>query len=104
MLVLYFAIGWQSMKQHATAISEPLQNHDLDGARQNLSMIVSHETSDMSESKIVGSTIESILESGHDCVSASLFCFLLLGPAGALLHRLANTLDAMWGYRNERYN
>ena len=103
LLVLYFCIGWQSMKQHASAISEPLQNHDLERARQHLAMIVSRETCNMSECEIAGSTIESILENGHDCLFASLFWFLLLGPAGALLHRLANTLDAMWGYKNQRY-
>lgn len=102
-IILYFAIGWQSMKLHALAISEPLLSHDLPDARKNLAMIVSRDTSDMSEPEIVGSTVESILENGHDCVFASLFWFLLLGPAGALLHRLANTLDAMWGYKNERY-
>lgn len=101
---LYFVIGWQSMKQHAVAISIPLLHNDLDSARFHLSMIVSRDTSEMSEPQIVGSTIESILENGHDCVFASLFWFLVLGPAGALLHRLANTLDAMWGYKNERYH
>ena len=102
-VVLYFVIGWQSMKQHALAISDPLLSNDLDSARYHLSMIVSRETSQMNEPQIVGSTIESILENGHDCVFASLFWFLLLGPAGTLLHRLMNTLDAMWGYKNERY-
>jgi adenosylcobinamide-phosphate synthase len=102
--LLYFVIGWQSMKQHALAISNPLLNNDLDNARFHLSMIVSRDTSHMSKSQIVGSTIESILENGHDCVFASLFWFLVLGPAGALLHRLTNTLDAMWGYKNERYH
>lgn len=101
--VLYFAIGWQSMKRHVLAISEPLLKGDLPSARTNLSMIVSRETANMNESEVVNATVESILENGHDCVFASLFWFLLLGPAGVLLHRLANTLDAMWGYKNERY-
>lgn len=101
--ILYFAIGWQSMKLHALAISNPLIGDDIESARFNLSMIVSRDTSQMSQPQIVGSTIESILENGHDCVFASLFWFLVLGPAGVLLHRLANTLDAMWGYKNKRY-
>jgi adenosylcobinamide-phosphate synthase len=103
LLILTFVIGWQSMKEHAEAVAKPLLAGDLSEARRQLAMIVSRNTEDMDEELIVGSTIESVLENGHDCVFASIFWFALLGPAGALMHRLANTLDAMWGYKNERY-
>ena len=102
-LILYFVIGWQSMKQHSMRIYQPLRVGDINLARINLAMIVSRQTEDMNEAQIVGSTIESVLENGHDCVFASLFWYLLLGPGGAIMHRLANTLDAMWGYKNERF-
>ncbi|WP_423909638.1 adenosylcobinamide-phosphate synthase CbiB [Candidatus Spongiihabitans sp.] len=102
-VILTFVIGWQSMKEHAMAVAVPLLAGDLENARNNLSMIVSRQTDGMNETEVAGSTIESVLENGHDCVFASLFWYALLGPAGALLHRLVNTLDAMWGYKNERY-
>jgi adenosylcobinamide-phosphate synthase len=51
----------------------------------------------------VPATVESVLENGNDGVFGALFWFFLLGGAGALLFRLANTLDAMWGYRNQRF-
>ena len=57
----------------------------------------------MDAREITGSTLESLLENGNDCLFASLFWFALLGPAGVVLHRLSNTLDAMWGYRSERF-
>ncbi|MCY3769990.1 MAG: adenosylcobinamide-phosphate synthase CbiB [Gammaproteobacteria bacterium] len=101
--ILVLVIGWQSMKEHAIRVVEPLIRRDLDGARQSLSMIVSRETGNMNPQQVVGSTMESVLENGHDCVVASLFWYALLGPAGAVLHRLVNTLDAMWGYRNARF-
>ena len=36
-------------------------------------------------------------------MSMDIFWFVLGGGAGALLFRLANTLDAMWGYRTPRH-
>ncbi len=102
-LVLWFVIGWQSLQQHARAISTPLVKGNLDAARAQLAKIVSRDTKNLSDKQVAASTVESVLENGHDSLFASLFWYALLGPAGALLHRLINTLDAMWGYRTERY-
>ena len=44
------------------------------------------------------------MENGNGAVFGALFWFILFGGAGAVLFRLANTLDAMWGYRNARFN
>jgi adenosylcobinamide-phosphate synthase len=103
LLVMYIVIGWQSMKEHALAVMKPLVENKIETAREKLGVIVSRETKNMDEELIVGSTIESVLENGHDCVFASLFWYALLGPAGAVCHRLVNTLDAMWGYKNDRF-
>ena len=76
---------------------------DIEAARLAVGEIVSRDCEQMTEPEIIAATVESILENTNDAVIASLFWFLVLGPVGSLLHRLANTLDAMWGYRNPRY-
>jgi adenosylcobinamide-phosphate synthase len=47
--------------------------------------------------------VESTLENGNDAVFGVLFWFALFGGAGAVLFRLSNTLDAMWGYKTGRF-
>ncbi|MEL0631092.1 cobalamin biosynthesis protein, partial [Psychromonas aquatilis] len=45
-----------------------------------------------------------MLENGHDAVTATLIYFVLGGAPLVIVHRLSNTLDEMWGYRNEQFN
>ncbi len=66
-------------------------------------MIVSRQTDNMSIDDVRKATIESVLENGADAVFAPIFWFVIAGPAGTILYRLSNTLDAMWGYKNQRY-
>lgn len=103
-LLLYFSLGARSLCEHAEAVARPLREGRLDEARQRVGWIVSRETSALDESGVAKAGVESVLENGNDAIFGALFWFALFGGPGALLFRLANTLDAMWGYRTERYN
>ncbi len=102
-LLLYFSIGARSLVQHAQQIYQPLSQHNIEQARHHVSMIVSRDTSQLSEDQIATATVESVLENGNDAVFGAIFWFVLFGGTGALVFRLANTLDAMWGYRTPRF-
>jgi adenosylcobinamide-phosphate synthase len=101
--VLYLAIGQRSLTIHAQQISHPLQQGDLPTARHFTGYIVSRDTQMMTEQDMTRATVESVLENGHDAVLASLFYFLVGGAPLVILHRLVNTLDAMWGYKTPRF-
>jgi len=102
-VLLYFTIGTTSLARHARNVANAMERNNLDLARFSVAMIVSRDTGDMQESDIARATVESVLENGSDAVFAAIFWFLLLGAPGAVMYRLANTLDAMWGYRTVRY-
>lgn len=102
-LILYLCIAPKSLLQHTQAIYRPLQSTDLTQARQAIAMIVSRETQQMDSQAIRKATIESTLENGADAIFAPIFWFVVAGSTGAIFYRLSNTLDAMWGYKNQRY-
>lgn len=101
--LLYLALGGRSLVEHAQAIAAPLAAGRLDEARMRVGWIVSRDTRRLDAEGVAKAATESVLENGNDAVFGALFWFLLGGGAGALLFRLANTLDAMWGYRTTRY-
>jgi adenosylcobinamide-phosphate synthase len=102
-LILYLALGMQSLNEHASRIQSALKADDLTLARQCVGDIVSRDTSAMQPEDIARAAVESVLENGSDAVFAALFWFAVAGTPGVLLYRLANTLDAMWGYRTPRF-
>lgn len=102
LLLLYFALGLRSLRDHALPIAEALEAGDIAAARGRTAMIVSRDTDDASAADLARAGVESVLENGNDAVFGALFWFAVAGGPGALLYRLANTLDAMWGYRTPR--
>ncbi len=102
-LVLYLAIGWNSLGTHARLVRSALHEGNLQAARQLVGMMVSRDTMKLDRVGVTQGTIESVLENGNDAIFGVIFWFILAGAPGAIAYRLINTLDAMWGYRNDRY-
>ncbi len=102
-ITLWLAISLRGLTEHGRAVAEPLRKGDLEVAQEQVSRIVSREASALDEQGVAAAATESMLENGADAVFASLFWFLVAGIPGVVLHRMINTLDAMWGYRNPRF-
>lgn len=108
---VWLCLAPHCLARHARAVLAPLHKGSLDLARTKLSMIVGRETGRLDREAVARACVESIAENCTDGVLSTLFwaCagFILGGlelAAGLVVaQRVANTLDAMWGYRNERY-
>jgi adenosylcobinamide-phosphate synthase len=103
-LLLYLCLGLRSLRDHLLPIYAALADGDLPAARRLTARIVSRDTTNADEAGLAKAGAESLLENGNDAVFGTLFWFLVGGGPGVLLFRLANTLDAMWGYRNARFH
>jgi adenosylcobinamide-phosphate synthase len=102
-LALWLCLSLRGLREHGLAVAAALHQADLALARQQVGMIVSRRTDALDADDVARAATESMLENGADAVFASLFWYLVAGLPGVVLHRAVNTLDAMWGYRNERF-
>jgi len=99
-LMLYASLGLRSLHEHAQPVTDALASNDMAAAQQHAAMLVSRDAEAIEPAS---ATCESVLENGSDAVFGAMFWFIVAGGAGAVLFRLANTLDAMWGYKTPRY-
>ena len=76
---------------------------DIEEQRKYVGLIVSRDVKSLDRPHLNSATIESLAENTVDSIVAPLFYYLIFGLSGALIYRAVNTLDAMIGYRNERY-
>ena len=68
-------------------------------ARRALAALCSRDATSLDESQIAAAAIESLAENLSDSFVAPLLAYALFGLPGAVAYRVANTLDAMIGYR-----
>ena len=75
----------------------------IDLARQKLSWIVGRDTKELNESEICRAAVETVAENTVDGIISPLFYFAIGGLPLAMCYRMANTMDSMLGYKNEKY-
>lgn len=84
-------------------IGASIDPNNLDAARAELPSLVGRDPSQLDASGLSAAVIESVAENTVDAVLAPVFWALIFGAPGACAYRAINTMDAMVGRRNERY-
>ncbi|HEU4329057.1 MAG TPA: adenosylcobinamide-phosphate synthase CbiB [Roseiflexaceae bacterium] len=97
-------LAFRGLDRAVGTVQAALARGDLDEARRLLGWhLVSRPTGDLPADEVAAAAIESLAENLSDSVVAPALAFLAGGLPALALYRFANTADAMWGYRNERY-
>ncbi|MBC7279824.1 cobalamin biosynthesis protein [Nocardioides sp.] len=96
-------LGGRSLEREAMAVHAHLDRGDLPAARQRLTHLVGRDTAELDASEVSRAVVESVAENTSDAVVAPLVWGALAGVPGLLGYRAANTLDAMVGHHNDRY-
>ncbi len=99
----WVVLGGRSLEREADAVHRRLADGDLPGARTQLTHLVGRDTSQLGPAEIARAVVESVAENTSDAVVAPLLWGALAGVPGLLGYRAANTLDAMVGHHNARY-
>lgn len=102
-ILVWASIAARDLASHALRVRDSLRKGDLPEARTMVGMIVGRETARLDSAGVARAAVESVAESFVDGVAAPLFWAALLGPLGAVAYRAANTMDSMFGHKNERY-
>jgi adenosylcobinamide-phosphate synthase len=94
--VLYLTTGFRQFSHYFTDIHLALRVGELERARQLLGEWRGASAERLSSTEISRLAIEEALLASHRHVFAPLFWFALLGPAGAVLYRLARHCSLAW--------
>ena len=96
-------LGGASLVREAEAMSHLLAAVDLPGARTRLGHLCGRDATDLDAGELARATVESVAENSSDAVVAPLLWGAVAGVPGLLAYRAVNTLDAMVGHHNARY-
>ena len=100
-LLLKTTIAIKGLERYAMTVVESLEMDNLDSARENLSMIVKRNTSNLDKNHVISGVLESVSENTVDGITGPLFYYAIFGLPGAFVYRIINTADSMIGYKTD---
>lgn len=99
--VLYLTMGFRQSSHFFTDIHRALRDDDLASARNLIAEWRGRGADRCSSSDVARLAIEKGLIAAHRNVFGVIFWFIVLGPAGAVLYRMADFFALHWGRRSE---
>jgi adenosylcobinamide-phosphate synthase len=95
--IIYLTLGFRHYSHYFSSIQIALNAGDIDGARLLLAEWTRQDTAGLDVDEISRIAVEKALVTTHRHVFGVFFWFLLpLGPAGAVLYRVAEYLARAW--------
>lgn len=102
-MATWTVLGGRSLERTGEAMARRLESGDVAGARELLPALCGRDPEVLDADGLARAALESIAENTSDATVAPLLWGAVAGLPGLLGYRAVNTLDAMIGYRNERY-
>lgn len=97
------SLGGTTLRRTGERMADRLSAGDIDAARELVPWLCSRDPEALDADGIARATVESLAENTSDAVTGTLMWGAIAGAPGVVAHRAVNTLDAMVGYRNDRY-
>jgi adenosylcobinamide-phosphate synthase len=103
-MILYVTLGFRQFSHHFTDIRQALEEGDDARAREKLAQWLHVETGSLPRTELLRQVIEQSVLAAHRHVFGVLAAFVVfwllgLGPAGAVLYRMAEYLSRNWKAR-----
>ncbi|MDU4325091.1 adenosylcobinamide-phosphate synthase CbiB [Clostridium disporicum] len=102
-IMIYFCISTKALKVEGLKVVKYIIKDDIEGARKQLSYIVGRDTENLDKESILKAVVETVAENMSDGVIAPLFYAGIGGTPLAFLYKAVNTMDSMFGYKNDKY-
>ncbi len=96
-------LGGSMLGREAERVADALEQGDLERARTLVRGLCGRDPRFLDEDGVARAVVESVAENTSDAVVGPLVWGALCGTPGLVGFRAVNTLDAMVGHRNERY-
>lgn len=102
-IIIYFCISAKGLVVEGYKVIKYLNEGNIEKSRKQLSYIVGRDTESLDSKGITRAVIETIAENMSDGVIAPILFAGIFGAAGSMAYKAVNTMDSMFGYKNDKY-